>query len=140
MLVIIEKILYKYTKMKENQPKNYSAELNVFGGLYSFNNGSVDTGTSILLSEKIIEDINNGNTAWYPRIGDECVWADLYKDRKIVAQIEIDWTYRIITVYTTSNGGEFGDTKLFEQTFNNDSLLTTFTEAVILSEINADIN
>lgn len=100
----------------------------VFGDTFSFATGEGNEETKKVFFTERVASIREGATTWLPRTldADRGVCADLYKDGKVVATLDFDYDDYSASVYTTSEGGSFGDTTLCDR--------VSFAEAVAAAE------
>jgi hypothetical protein len=105
-----------------------SPEQVVFVSAYSFAHGESDEDTNRAFFTERANSVKEGAKTWLPRTLDAYprVCADLYIDGKIAATLVFDYDDNSASVYTTSEGGSFGDTSLCVQ--------ISFAEAVAAAE------
>ncbi len=105
-----------------------SPEQIVFGDAFSFAGGEGQEDAVKALFEERVTSIQAGSKTWLPRTldADSGVCADLYKDGKVVATLNFDYGDYSASVYTTSEGGSFGDTTLCDR--------VSFADAVALAD------
>lgn len=115
--------------MSESRNQQDPAEQRVFGHAFSLETRTA-TGEEaereyVLGREKLIE---SGGSTWLARTlhSERGIFADLYRDRAIVASLLYDYDDGMATVYTTSEDGAFGDTVLCDR--------MPFDDAVELAE------
>jgi hypothetical protein len=96
----------------------------VFGNIFSIEAGIGQEDMVNAFFEERKAAIVSGAKTWLPRTldADSGVCVDLYKAGKVVATLNFDYEDYSATVYTTSEGGNFGDTTLCDQ--------VSFAEAV----------
>ena len=102
----------------ESRANQEPAEQRVFGNAFSLDTRTV-TGEDALreyVSERIAL-IESGETTWLARTldADNGVCADLFSQSAVVATLEFDYDDGAAIVYTTSEGGSFGDTTLCDR-------------------------
>ena len=100
----------------------------VFGGAFSFSRGESDDDTKKAFFTERVASITEGAKTWLPRTlnADHGVCADLYKDGIVVATLDFYYDDQSASVYTTSEGGSFGDTTLCDR--------VSFAEAVATAD------
>ncbi len=96
----------------------------VFGNAFSFKDGAGQEDAVKAFFEERVANIQTGAKTWLPRTldADGGVCADLFKDGKVAATLNFDYDDYSASVYTTSEGGSFGDTTLCDR--------VSFAEAV----------
>jgi hypothetical protein len=107
-----------------------SAERRVFGDSYSFKTGGADMDTQVRVYREKIEQGGRGEQVWIPTDVDAVggIAAELYRDRRKVAQIDFDYETWTADVYAYSGEiqGEMTHAQL------------PFDEAVVAAESLAD--
>lgn len=105
-----------------------SPEQIVFGSAFSFAHGESDEDTKKAFFTERVASIKEGAKTWLPRTldADHGICADLYKDGKVIATLVFDYDDNSASVYTTSEGGSFGDTSLCDR--------VSFAEAVAAAD------
>ena len=114
--------------MSEQLAPAMSPEERVFGNAFSFESGRSNRETVEAFFRERIDGVHAGDQVWLPRIlgAGRGAAADLYRNRQLIATLHFDYDIMQAAVYTTSEGGVYGDTVLCD--------LVTFDEAVETAE------
>ena len=108
--------------MAETLGEQLTAEQRVFGDAFTLDNGAADQTACARYAEERLRMIIDRQTTWFARIldADGGVSADLVRDRKRVARLNVDYDQfdmerrlQLAEVHTNA-GGTFGDTVLCE--------------------------
>ncbi len=104
--------------MAETLNEQKSPEERVFGNAFSLKNGVNSPEAKEQYFMERISMLRDGQTVWVSRSmdSDGGIVADLFKAGKVVALLEFDYSMGMAYVYATSEGGQFGDITLANET------------------------